>query len=104
AQRLGCAPAAVVFARGEHGKPHVAGGGPHFNLSHSGGLGLLGLLPGLELGVDIEAVDRSRDWLALARRFYTPAEFTWLAGLPAADLPLAFCRLWTVKEAWMKAL
>jgi 4'-phosphopantetheinyl transferase len=103
AQRLGCAPAEIVFERGEHGKPRVAGTPLCFNLSHSGGFGLVGLHPRQELGVDIENERTRRDWLPLARRFFAPEETVWLEAQPPAALPRAFCRLWTCKEAWMKA-
>lgn len=100
AQALGCGPAEVEFRRGAHGKPELAGAGPRFNLSHSGGMGLIGLHPRLELGVDIEA-ERARNFTGLAGRFFTRGEQAWLAD--QADTAHAFARLWTCKEAWMKA-
>ncbi|MGH9486627.1 MAG: 4'-phosphopantetheinyl transferase family protein [Terriglobales bacterium] len=104
ARELGCAPAEVRFTRAPHGKPELEGGGLQFNLSHSARLGLAAIAPGggAELGVDIEA-ERPRNFLALARRFFTPAEQAWLAAQPAAQLSHGFVRLWTCKEAWMKA-
>lgn len=105
ASRMGCAPAEVAFRYGMQGKPRLAGDPPplHFNLSHSGQFGLIGLHRSRELGVDIEA-DRPRlDNLGLARRFFTPREAAWLAALPESERAAGFGRLWTCKEAWMKS-
>ncbi|MGH9476402.1 MAG: 4'-phosphopantetheinyl transferase family protein [Terriglobales bacterium] len=100
ALELGCDPAELKFWRGAHGKPELAGCGPRFNLSHSGMLGLVGLHPSIELGVDVEA-ERARNFSGLAQHFFTPGEQAWLAR--QQDTAHAFARLWTCKEAWMKA-
>jgi 4'-phosphopantetheinyl transferase len=42
--------------------------------------------------------------LALARRFYHPAETAYIAGLADDQQRQAFFRLWTLKEAFFKAL
>ena len=49
----GIDPAAVVFAYGEHGKPHLAAGGPRFNASDSGDFVVVALASA-ELGVDLK--------------------------------------------------
>lgn len=102
AREMGCPPGAVCFRRDAHGKPGIAGAGLQFNLSHSGALGLVGVHPTMELGVDIE-VERTRNFLGLAERYFTPAEQAWLREQPEAERAHAFARLWTCKEAWMKA-
>lgn len=101
-QRLGCLPGSLRFERESSGKPRLAGHGLQFNLSHSGTLGLLGVHPSLPLGVDIEA-ERPRDFLGLAQRYFTASEQAWLAAQPESRRGHAFARLWTCKEAWMKA-
>jgi 4'-phosphopantetheinyl transferase len=103
AQRLGCTPAAVGFARAPNGKPRLAQGGVFFNLSHSHQMGLLGLHPYAEVGVDIEYQLRPRNWSGLAQRCFTPAECSWLGEQGPETYAHHFCRLWTIKEAWMKA-
>ena len=102
---LGCAAAAVPLARGEHGKPFLAGvHALQFNVSHSGGALLVGIAEQQALGVDIESPRRTRPVLELARRFFAAGEAHALAQLDQAERQLAFLRLWSCKEAVVKAL
>ena len=75
-----------------------------FNLSHTDGLvGLATLsVPGRRLGFDVEPADRSVN-LDVADRFFRSEETTWLRSLPEAGRPEGFLRLWTLKEAFIKA-
>ncbi len=102
-ERLGLAPETLAFERAAQGKPHLAGRPLRFNLTHCREFGMVALHPTLEVGVDIEWIEAQRGWLALARRFFTGGESAWLAGLAPEAQARAFCRLWTCKEAWMKA-
>jgi 4'-phosphopantetheinyl transferase len=105
AQYLGCRPADIVFAAGPHGKPHVgrpALPGLRFNLSHSGGLAALGVVAGIEIGVDIEAVRAVEP--GVAERFFASGERRRLAGLAGEAWTRAFHRCWTRKEAVVKAM
>lgn len=79
------------------GKPYLPGG-PYFNLSHSGDKVVL-LVADRPSGVDIEEIAPWSE--AVARKVYTPKEQAWLKK-QAGDG--AFYRLWTAKEAIMKAL
>ena len=98
------APERIQFRYGIHGKPVLEGGADlHFNLSHSGDAGLLGLTRGQELGIDLEQV-RPRDHLEdLARRFFAPPEVAVLEAVGPRDRELAFFQCWTRKEAFLKA-
>lgn len=91
--------------RGAHGKPHApAAGGLEFNLSHAGPHVLFAFARGQALGVDIER-DRPRlSVLGLARRFFDTDEANALEALPEAVRREGFLRLWTRKEAVLKAL
>lgn len=91
--------------RGEHGKPHVrAEGFPHFNISHAGRGMAFAFSEKQELGIDIEAVARRHGPLELAARFFTAAETEALSALAPSRQGAAFVRLWTCKEAVLKAL
>jgi len=99
---LACAPAEVRFRYAAHGKPQLAGSALRFNISHSGALAVIALAR-FEVGVDVE-LPRKRRSDAIARRFYAPGEIERLFA--QADDPLradAFFRLWTCKEAFLKA-
>ncbi len=98
-------PRDVPIESGVHGKPEIGGhDGLHFNLSHSGDRALLAVSRHGPIGVDIEAARRGRPFRRLARRFFHPAEYDWLQGLPAGDIAAGFYRLWTLKEAYLKAI
>lgn len=102
-QYLGQDPAQVALAIGPHGKPHLAGGGLHFNLSHSGDVGLLALSHAGPVGVDLEATTRAPDHDRLAVRVLSGAERVVFDALPPAARAAAFLRAWTRKEAYLKA-
>jgi 4'-phosphopantetheinyl transferase len=111
ASYLACDPQQLRIERDHQGKPYLAGlsgqdaaTGLQFNLSHSGGALLVGISLGQALGVDLEIPRRARRVLDLARRYFDPAEAAVLAALPEARREWAFLRLWSCKEAVLKAL
>lgn len=87
------------FAFGRNGKPFLAGHpGIHFNLSHCREAALCAI-GGSPVGCDVESVPGKLD-MDLCRRCFNDAEIARIAG---ADRPtLAFARLWTQKEAFLK--
>lgn len=104
ARYLDADPATLRFATGEHGKPHLAdAAGLDFNISHSRGVLLVGI-GRTALGVDIEVAHRGRPVMDLATRYFAPAEADALARLDPALRAAAFLRLWSCKEAILKAL
>jgi len=94
------------FRAGPWGKPELvdAPGGLRFSLSHTRGLVVAGVAAGDDLGVDAELADREVDAVGLAARFFAPAEAAAIAATPAAGRMEAFLRLWTLKEAFAKAV
>jgi 4'-phosphopantetheinyl transferase len=102
---LGVEGVPLRFFHGPHGKPALdQAGAPHFNWSHSGTITALALAQAIELGVDVEEPRRTRDVMALARRYFAPAESAALARLSGPVQEAAFYSLWTCKEAVLKAL
>jgi 4'-phosphopantetheinyl transferase len=97
-------PASWRFVTNGYGKPALAGEGPRFNLSHADGLVVCALANGVRLGVDVERQDRRGDWRGLARRWLAAEEQAWLARQTEQERACAFLRLWTLKEAYVKAL
>lgn len=99
---LGRDPRSLVFVENEFGKPRLIDRPDiHFSLSHSQDQALLAVSEGLEIGADLERV-RSVDHLGLARRYFHPHE---VAAIERdSDPQAAFFRIWTLKEAVVKAL
>ncbi|MEJ8820515.1 4'-phosphopantetheinyl transferase superfamily protein [Variovorax humicola] len=98
--------AELAFTTGRFGKPALSASPKlHFNLSHSLGVGLIGLGEDAAIGVDVEIVRPMNDAILLAEQQFDAAERAALAALepgPARDL--AFLRCWTRKEACLKAV
>jgi 4'-phosphopantetheinyl transferase len=101
-------PASLGFVAAPNVKPQaLVGGRPapvSFNLSHTkGAVGVAVIAQaGVAVGFDIEWIDRSVD-LAIADRYFRPEEVAWVESLDAPLRPYGFLRLWTLKEALMKA-
>jgi 4'-phosphopantetheinyl transferase len=56
------------------------------------------------VGIDLEKMRPIENVDALARRFFTRREAKIIESLPASDRDLAFLRIWTAKEAGLKAI
>jgi 4'-phosphopantetheinyl transferase len=101
------APRQWQFGTNAYGRPHVAA--PtlacdlRFNISHTDGLVALAVTKGLEIGVDVENVTRSRDVSQLAPSVFAPAEVAALERTSELDRPDVFFAFWTLKEAYIKA-
>jgi 4'-phosphopantetheinyl transferase len=97
---------APVFQSGPFGKPELVGapGDVRFSLSHTRGLVAAALATRDDLGVDVELAERAVDATGLAGRFFAPAEAACIAATPPENRQGAFLRLWTLKEAFAKAV
>ena len=93
----------VAIEYDARGKANVRGDALHFNVSHSGGALALALSRSQPLGIDLEHQRRPRRVIDLAQRFFAPHEAEALQRLAEPEQQLAFLRLWTRKEAVVKA-
>ncbi|MFB6896572.1 4'-phosphopantetheinyl transferase family protein [Streptomyces hydrogenans] len=105
----GTPPARVAVDRapcpgcgGPHGRPVLRDGRRHFSLSHGGSLAVIVCAP-VPVGVDVERIPRAEVVGHVAPKLH-PAERAELAALAPAERPAAFARVWTRKEALLKAL
>ncbi|WP_247827426.1 4'-phosphopantetheinyl transferase family protein [Arthrobacter antioxidans] len=105
AQRQGCHPenVPVQLSGGARGKPTLPGTGWEISLSHSGHWVGLAITKGAAIGMDIEGVDEGWDPLPIAPLVCTPHERQELWGVAAGSRARMFTRLWTRKEAVLKA-
>jgi 4'-phosphopantetheinyl transferase len=108
AARLGIEPADVEIGYLPGGRPYLVGAGmPQVSISHTRDIvavavGVGGT--GGTVGVDVEHVDRPLLDYGLAPRMCTRREQQDLAVVPARWRNRYLVRLWTVKEAYVKAL
>jgi 4'-phosphopantetheinyl transferase len=75
-----------------------------FNLSHARGLVACAIARHVDVGIDVEAVDRVRDALDLASRFFSAEETRELERTPPEARATRFAELWTLKEAFAKCI
>ncbi len=103
---LAVSPAAVQFCYSERGKPAIAHPRSHltFNLAHSQDQMLCAVAQHHRVGVDLEFLRATLDQMALARRFFQPGEVALLTQQAEASQQWQFLRLWTGKEAILKAV
>lgn len=102
------APDAIRFTPGKYGKPTVqspAEADQPFNIAHTDGLVICGVANGPAdlVGVDVESLSRDTS-PELAKRYFSPPEIDYLDSLHLADRQVCFLRIWTLKEALIKAI
>ena len=109
ARKLDVKPEDVEFVRetcptcgGPHGRPALVQGKPHFSLSHSGMVGLIGVADNV-IGVDVERTPKPEVATQTGHMLH-PEEAAELAALSDEERPVGFGRIWTRKEAYLKAL
>jgi 4'-phosphopantetheinyl transferase len=85
------------WVHGTHGKPALTSPPPHFSLSRRDGVAAVALSMTHEVGVDVETLRTIDDARELAALHFTPRE------REAVVDDAGFLRLWTRKEACMKA-
>ena len=97
-------PQAWKFQTNRFGKPatdpHC---GLHFNVSNTSKLTVCLIGNDLELGVDIEPLDRAADISTLAPEIFSSKELKHLEKLPDSEKSDRALSLWTLKESYIKA-
>ena len=107
AECLKAAGAEYVFEQtpltlGEHGKPSlVSRPDIHYNLSHANGVCAC-LADADECGIDCESIRQYKP--RVAERVFSAEEQAALAALPEDGRDMYFFRIWTLKEAYVKAI
>lgn len=100
-------PEQWVFTWNNYGRPEIDEPAAYrdlrFNLSHTRGAALVGVVKNLDLGVDLEMIDRDAACVELADRYFSPREVAELRSHPTANRRDRFFDYWTLKEAYIKA-
>lgn len=95
----------LELAYGPTGRPYLRGCDQiDISLSHTDDLLLVGLTTRGLIGVDAERADRSIYARGLDRHICTPHERLLLSELPEPERNPSLVRLWTLKEAYSKAI
>jgi 4'-phosphopantetheinyl transferase len=104
---VGAEPDSLEFAYSAKGKPSLGGAfakcGLEFNLAHSSGLAVFAVARHGMVGVDVEKIRPIPDLSTLSQRFLTPRECAEIERLSGGQAIGGFFRIWTRKEAWLKA-
>jgi len=102
------APGEWRFVADGAGKPRIAG--PqifpdlHFNLANTPGLVACVVSAAHDaVGVDVERIDRTLDFVALANRYFAAQESRQLRNAGSFTLARQFFTYWTLKESYVKA-
>ncbi|TJZ52120.1 4'-phosphopantetheinyl transferase superfamily protein [Streptomyces piniterrae] len=105
AAALGTEAAELDLAYKIGGRPHLRGlRQVEVSLTHTGDLIVVGVSRTGRIGVDTEPLSRGLSFDVLRDRMCTPAEQAALDGLDGPEQTAALLRLWTLKEAYTKAL
>ena len=78
--------------------------GLQFNLSHAGDLVVVALCVGQRIGVDVEEVRAIESLLEIADAHFTRSEREFIFSQEPQERRRAFFRIWTRKEAYVKAV
>lgn len=87
-----------------NGKPYITNkSGVQFNLSHTGNALLIGFTKNVDIGVDIERVNRTVNFSKIIPLLYSEKELETFNSLKDNDKNDSFFKSWTCKEAFIKA-
>jgi 4'-phosphopantetheinyl transferase len=102
---LGRVPSRIALTTGWRGKPGLAEPcGLYFNVSHCERLALIAFTTVGEIGIDVEAFQRDVEALEIATADFTAVEAAMIAAAGTRQEQISiFLRLWTRKEAVLKA-
>ncbi len=108
AERLSCSCGQLSFGFLEHGKPYAMLADRSvdvaFNVSHGGRHGLIAIADKACVGVDVEERAPQRDFDGIGSLVYGPEERRLLGIASGQEKVQFFYRLWSMKEALIKAL
>ena len=104
ASYLDVAPNGVRFGYTENGKPYLPGHSElRFNVSHSAETLVVAVARGRQVGVDVEVLPLDAADAGVAALVFCASEQAALEGTDDSDYSRIFARLWTRKEAYIKA-
>jgi len=104
ASYLDMAPKAVLFGYTGNGKPYLLPHSElHFNVSHAAETLIVAVARDRQLGVDVEVLPLDAADDGVANLVFCASERAALEALDTIEYSRRFARLWTRKEAYIKA-
>lgn len=94
----------LVFSTNTYGKPHLEDNAIHFNMSHSENKLAYIFSTHSEVGIDIEVGRDNLTTQEIAYSALSQEELRIFLNLPSAEQNKYFYKLWTMKEALLKAV
>ncbi len=97
----------IVLTLNPYGKPMLDlsdQASIEFNISHSHGRLLVAVCRGFPVGIDIEKIDYAIDPILMAQNGLLSEDLVQLQAAAGNDRHDLFFRLWTRREAWLKAI
>ncbi len=105
---LSISPQEIEFTYNDYGKPNllekINNIDLQFNVSHSEDIAIYGITCHYLIGVDIEYIRPMSEAENLAKRFFSIQEYKHISLLSSAKKDREFFKLWTAKEAYLKAI
>lgn len=103
---LNCSPISIRFSYNDYGKPSLSDNNSdiQFNVSRSQNIMLCAFVLNSEVGIDIEAINPNIDFAAISQSFFSEQERKALHEIDKNAIDRAFFRIWSRKEAYIKAL
>lgn len=97
------------FATNTYGKPSIESIDPKvralsFSLSHTRGCVACAIASSAPIGVDVQRTDQSQCAQEIADRYFSKKEAAWLRQCSDELRNIRFAELWTLKEAFLKAV
>ena len=98
----------INYCYNKFGKPKLSSEINHldlnFNISHSGNLGVIAISKNKQIGIDIEQIVELNDLNDLIDLIFTENEIRQIGLLDQIDKTKMFYKIWTAKEAFVKAI
>ena len=102
-----------VVAREDSGRPYFKDMRADFSISHSQNAAAVAVLPAATIGIphtasiprvgcDIQFVNPKKDHIDISGHFFYAGEQEYIASVTGEERRLRFCRVWCLKEAWLK--
>ncbi len=105
AEKLACAPGDIQFRLGDTGKPSIEFPASSLSFSRANRPKgwALACSAGCRIGVDLEDMTVDLDTSLVANTLFSPSEQAWVGKVAPPFRKESFLRLWTGKEAVLKA-